>query len=139
MPACSQVAARAGHHQRARAVVQERRIGDPQLCSERDVVLVARAADGVEAAVRLLELACGNVELARQDLVLEQLDRLARRQSAPRAQRRIARQHAGRVGGGREIGVERGLDDGDTIEGHARDSRCSKVGVAGGLAMIRAR
>ena len=104
----------------ARAVVQEGRVVDPQLRADHRVVLVARAADGVEAAVRLLQLARGHVDLAADDLVLEQLDRLARGQRAAGTQRIVGLE--GRCGGCQsgEEGIEGILDHADPVKGHGR-------------------
>jgi len=63
--------------------VEEGRVVHPEPCSEDRVVLVARRADGVEAPVRLLQLAGGHVDLAREELVLE--DAHCRRGSQRRA------------------------------------------------------
>ena len=64
--------ASARHHEGARPIVQECRIVDPQPGADERVVLVSSRADGVEAAVRLLQLARRDVKLARGELVLEQ-------------------------------------------------------------------
>ena len=84
------------------------------------IVLVAGGADGVEGPIRLLQLASGDIERARGDLVLEQLNRLAGGEAAPLMQGGIGGQALGRVRGSGEVVVERALDDGDTVEGHAQ-------------------
>ena len=66
-----------------------------ELRAEDHVVLVAGTADGVEAAIRLLQLARRHVELARGELVLEQLDRLSGGQPAPFMQGRLGWQLRG--------------------------------------------
>ena len=110
----------ARHHQRARAVVQEGGVVDPQLRAEHRVVLVARAADRVEAAVRLLQLARRDVDLPAEELVLEQLDRLVRGQAASGTQGIVGLK--GRWGGCQsgEEGIERILDHADPVKGHGR-------------------
>ena len=107
-----------GHHESARAVVEEGRVGDPQLGAEDRVVLVAGTADGVEAAVGLLQPPSGHVQLAAGDLVLEQLDRPSGGQGRARAQRRV-RLHAGNGRQAAEESVQGILDHGDPVEGHA--------------------
>ncbi len=109
----------AGHHETARAVVEEGGIRGPQLCPEDGVVLVAGAGDGMEAAVRLLQLTSGAIDLAARDLVLEQLDGSAGCEDGPGMQG-IVQAESGC--GGRQAGeqrIQRILDDGDPIEGHA--------------------
>ena len=66
------VLARARQHEAAGPIVEEGGIVDAQACPDDRVVLVAGGADRVEAAVRLLQLACGDIQLARGKLVLEQ-------------------------------------------------------------------
>ena len=88
----------AGEHEGARAVVQEGRIGQAQLSTERGVLLVSGRADGVEAAIRLLQLACGNVELPAGDLVLEQLQPATHRQAPSRVQGSVQREAVRRGG-----------------------------------------
>jgi hypothetical protein len=96
-----------GHHQRTGSIVEECRVVDSQLGTHHHVVLVSGAADRVEAAVRLLQFARGNVQLARRELVLEQLDRLAGAQPASLAQRSV-RDEPGRGGScPRQVRVER--------------------------------
>src|SRR5205814_6164227 len=82
----------ASHHQRTGTVVQEGRVADPQLRSEDRIVLVAGGADGVEAAVGLLQLARRDVERPAGDLVLPQLDGLAGRERRAWSERIVGRQ-----------------------------------------------
>ncbi len=104
--------------------MQECRVADAQLRADDRVLLVSGAADRVEAAVRLLQLARRDVDRAAQHLVLPQADRVPRRQAAARAQRRRRLDRCAGLGA-REVGVERRLDDGNTIERHAGSARSS--------------
>ena len=112
--------------------MQEGRVVDPQARTDDRVVLVTGRADGVEAAVRLLQLARRDVELARRHLVLEQRQRGTRRRPTVRAQRFGRLEPMCRGLRGLEIGVELSLDDGDAIPGHsvADDSADSVDGRA---------
>ena len=110
----------ARHHQRPGAVMQEGGIGGAKDRAQHGVVLVAGGADGVEGPIRLLQLAAGDVDRTRGDLVLEQLDRPAGGQAAALADGGVEFQGLGRIGGSGEVVVERVLDDGDAVEGHAR-------------------
>ncbi len=105
--------------------MKERRIGDAQDRPQHGVVLVAGGADGVEGSIRLLQLASGDIDRARGDLVLEQLNRLPGSEAAPLMQGGIGGQVLGRVGGSGEVVVERALNDGDTVEGHAQSGMAS--------------
>jgi hypothetical protein len=80
---------------------------------------MARRADGVEAAVRLLELSRGNVDLPRCELIFEQAHRRSGGQVRPRTERRTRLQPVLGRFGVLEIVVELSLDDGDAIPGHA--------------------
>ena len=115
--------------------MEERRVVDPEARADDRVVLVAGGADRVEAAVRLLQLASGDVELARRQLVLEQGEARSRGQPTSATQRRIGvepvRGRLRRV----EIRVELSLDDGDAIPGHAMAG--DSVGFAGGPPFYR--
>ncbi len=99
--------------------MQEGRITHPQSCADDRVVLVSRGADGVEAAIRLLQLPRGDIELARRELVLEHFHGSNGRQSAPVPEVR-ARAEPGddRLSEG-QIFIELVLDDGDAVPGHA--------------------
>jgi hypothetical protein len=110
----------ARHHESARAVMKERGIVDAQQRADHCVLLVARRADRVEAAVRLLQLARRHVQLAREDLILEQLDRLAGGQAATCPEGVLASDGRARGDGARKVRVEGGFDDGDAIPGHGR-------------------
>ncbi len=100
--------------------MEEGWVADPQLGADDRVVLVARPADGVEAAIRLLQLARGHVDLPADDLVLEQRHRLVRGQRATGTQRIVGLE--GRCGGCQsgEEGIEGILDHADPVKGHGR-------------------
>jgi hypothetical protein len=111
--------ARARQHEPAGPIVEECRVVDPQPRPDHRVVLVTGGADCVEAAIRLLQLAGGHVELSRRDLVLEQCECRCDGQLAAFSKRGSRLEPRGRRLRGVEIAVELALDDVDTVPGHA--------------------
>jgi hypothetical protein len=100
--------------------MEETRIVEAQEMPDDRVVLVARARDRVEAATGALEFARGDVERAREALVLEQFDGDARAESASGAQGFVGRKTPrGGLGLG-EVVIEVLLDDGDAVRGHGQ-------------------
>ncbi len=75
--------------ERARSVVQERRIGGPQRGGDRGVALVPRRADRVEALAPRAERPRREIEVAAAGLRVEQRDRRARRQPRSGPDRRV--------------------------------------------------
>ena len=110
--------ASARHHEAAGSVMEQGRVVDPQLCAKDRVVLVTGRADGVEAAVGLLQVASGDVDDAAGDLVLPHLDGLARREPGSGSQWSVGSQQRCRWSGRFEELVEGALDDGDAVGGH---------------------
>ena len=99
--------------------MEEGRIVDPQPGADHGVVLVASRADRVEAAVRLLELARGDIQLARGELVLEEGERAGRGQPASVPQRGIGGKPVRCRLCALEVRVELSLDGRDAVPGHA--------------------
>ena len=99
--------------------MEEGGVGDAQLSADHRIVLVSRAADGVEGAVLLLQLPGGDVQLAGGDLVFEQLERLPRGEPAALAQGRVGCQRGSPRCSLLHGSIQGCLDDGHAIEGHA--------------------
>ena len=102
--------------------MEEGRVVDPELSTQDRVVFVTGGADGMEAAVGLLQLARGDVDCAAGDLILPQLDRPAGRQGGARSQGIVRCQQRCRLSGLFEELVESALDDCDAVEGHRAEA-----------------
>ena len=74
-------------HERARAVMQEGRIGMPSQSRDHRVALVAARADRVEHAIAHAQHARHQIEVARHQLRLEQIEEVSRRAGAARQDR----------------------------------------------------
>jgi hypothetical protein len=94
--------------------VEEARVVDAEQRADADVLLVARGGDRIEAEIPELQPPCDDVDRARERLVLEEPDRVAREQTPARTQRRVAVE-ARRGLRGLEVGVEIALDDRDPV------------------------
>jgi hypothetical protein len=115
----SRVLARASQDEAPRPVMEECRVVDAELRADDGVVLVAGRADRVEAAPGLLQLARGDVDLTRGELVLEEPERRRDVQGRTGMEGLVrGKQRGGRLGGG-EIRIEAVFDDRDAIPGHA--------------------
>jgi hypothetical protein len=90
--------------------VEEARVVDSEQRAEADVLLVASGGDRVEAEVPELQAPRGDVDGARERLVLEEANGFAREQPPARTERRVAVEARCRLRGF-DVGVEIALDD----------------------------